>query len=449
MLKGKTEIILTDVKTGKVERHVEENMVTGVIDDFYGVTPYGLGNMNAQGDQATTTSTGGVTIARDYKNGLDTIASGVLCFPQSLEEDENHFFEPLTHEPTAYSSNDSYTGTDPKRGGYLVPESGYLRNSSGKIIGFRHVFDFATSQGNGVISAVALTHRRAGLGYSKDYQAFVNGAAVWSSSSSNHTVGLSSIESAGAGYYVLYVLAYNDEFVTFLCSDGKARKLQMSPMLANFGTLRQQGFDLNDAEAGAVEVYSQPSGNWMYISEGSSWYRCQSSGASITWFKYDINGNQLSNGTWTAAGATLLTTANRDHTSVVNGFLYYPNNAKTGFYKINLSNLADVEFIDCGTISKSYAGDWGRDIGGEFWHCRGIVSDATNYPSSSVITNIPFRRIGIHLIMMANLLTDYKTMILGVAQQCNYLATINNITPVTKDSSRTMKIIYSLTEVSS
>lgn len=447
MLKGKTEIILTDTRTGEVERHFDENMVTGALSSFYKDDPYGLTNLNAQGNQASTTATGSVTIPRDYLNGLDITSSGVLCFPQTLEEDTEHIFEALTHQPTGYSSNDSYTGEDTKRGGYSVPESGYIKDTEGKIIGYRHVFDFATSQGNGVISAVALTHRRGGLGYSNNYEAILNGAAVWSGSASNHTIGLASIESAGAAYYPLYVLAYNDEFVTFLCSDKKARKIQIQPKKLNFGILRQQGFNMDDPETGAVEVYSQPTGNWMYITDGDSFYRCQSSGNSITWVKYDINGAQIGSGTWSASGASFLTTADLNHTSIVNGYLYYPNNAATGFYKMNISNTADVELVDCGTISRSYAKDWGREIGGEFWHTRGIISGSTNYPSSRPITNIPFRRIGVHVLMLANIYDSYKTMILGVATQCNYLATINNLSqPVTKDSSRTMKIIYTLTE---
>lgn len=147
MLQGKATLVLHDVETGREEKIVEHNMVTNAIHDLLTVNPAGicsLGSLNSM-----------MTVLPLCPNAI----GGVILFPDKLEEDASKYYADPSNIPTGYASNDSYNGINQHRGSYNLTESGKTDD------GYRLVFDFSTNQGNGRISAIALTSAAGGVSY--------------------------------------------------------------------------------------------------------------------------------------------------------------------------------------------------------------------------------------------------------------------------------------------
>lgn len=76
---------------------------------------------------------------------------GILLFPAVLEEKADHIYEQGKNLPVAYASNNVNSGSNVARGSLNQTESKKLDN------GYKFVWEFTPSQGNGNIAAVALT----------------------------------------------------------------------------------------------------------------------------------------------------------------------------------------------------------------------------------------------------------------------------------------------------
>ena len=90
-----------------------------------------------------------------------TSLGGILLFNEPLEEDPNKYYAPPTNQIIGYS-NTEISGSDEKRGSYNSFESGYLNDEK---TSYKYVYDFNTAQGNGIISALALTSDQGGAYY--------------------------------------------------------------------------------------------------------------------------------------------------------------------------------------------------------------------------------------------------------------------------------------------
>lgn len=78
------------------------------------------------------------------------IFGGIFLFDDTLNDDANDYFFPSLNV-IGYASQDAYAGTDISRGSYNATESGVQEDGS-----YKFVWDFATSQANGQIKALAL-----------------------------------------------------------------------------------------------------------------------------------------------------------------------------------------------------------------------------------------------------------------------------------------------------
>lgn len=159
MLKGKTVIELTDVHTGEKEVHVDENLVTEAVADVLGVNIQGIMYNNTSFNNAN----GENWLLPIYKN----LTGGVLLYQEELEEDPSNIYAPLDNPLIGYASDDANDTTDTKRGSRNLTESKPVDG------GFKYVWDFATSQGNGTISAICLTNALAGKGVQEESDYFV------------------------------------------------------------------------------------------------------------------------------------------------------------------------------------------------------------------------------------------------------------------------------------
>lgn len=144
MLKGHTLIELTDTETGEVKRIEKVNMLTNALD--YILNDNLCGHHNFPTDHPE--------LCFPIVNQL---LGGILLFPESIDENAEIVFPPTI--PTGYGGSSTDAGDDVCMGTYNPTESGEVTG------GYKHVWDFATSQANGNISCVCLTHRLAGNGF--------------------------------------------------------------------------------------------------------------------------------------------------------------------------------------------------------------------------------------------------------------------------------------------
>lgn len=149
-IKGKSVIELYNPNTRIKQRYEDENIVTNAFKYLFGQ------NYFAQANTAFMNR-----FLPLYKNGI----GGIILFDSQIEENPDIVVAPGTVGCTGYASTSAYSGSDLSRGGMNVNETKLIDN------GMKFVWDFATSQANGDIACVSLTHANGGrIGYgSKNY----------------------------------------------------------------------------------------------------------------------------------------------------------------------------------------------------------------------------------------------------------------------------------------
>ena len=147
---GNLVLELEDVNTGVVETVSETNMVTNAVNDILGVNPMGV--MYKAGGQYDDSLTWNEELLPICPNMI----GGILLFPSSITEQADNLYLPSTNLPVAYASNDVNATANTKRGSMNLTESMKLSD------GFKFVWEFTPSQGNGTIAAVGLTSKHGG-----------------------------------------------------------------------------------------------------------------------------------------------------------------------------------------------------------------------------------------------------------------------------------------------
>lgn len=148
-LHGHTKIELQDVNTGEKKVIEDDNMVTNGLAKM--LIPAG-GWANVFGTYAFYQPTD--VNKQDFANRL---LGGILCFEQPQEENENNINMDYGNRIVAKASSYAYTGIETTQGSYNLEESGKQENKA-----YKHVWDFATNQGNGTIASVSLTTQYGG-----------------------------------------------------------------------------------------------------------------------------------------------------------------------------------------------------------------------------------------------------------------------------------------------
>lgn len=166
MLKGTATIELTDVNTGVKEVVKHDNLVTNAIHDLLTLNPFGMRFRSYSNTQNTSLDSVNENMTHElgasFEAGMLPVCpkaiGGILLYEDTLEEDPARYYAPMSNPLVGYSSNDVNTTTDTRRGSMNQTESGPLKDGTG----YRFVFEFATNQANGVISALGLTSERGG-----------------------------------------------------------------------------------------------------------------------------------------------------------------------------------------------------------------------------------------------------------------------------------------------
>ena len=158
-LKGRTRIELTNVETGEVEVHEDNNMVTNALSKLLG--NYGWFANNALSYAIAGSSDDGV---------IKKLTCGLMLFDSEIEENPDIINAPAGVSVVGCGSATAYNGANIMAGSYNETESGWTDDG-----GYKHVWDFSTSQANGEIACASLTTNAGGkitegtYPYSSDY----------------------------------------------------------------------------------------------------------------------------------------------------------------------------------------------------------------------------------------------------------------------------------------
>lgn len=478
-MKGKTTIILTDVKTGRQEVHEDTNLVTHALDKFINIHM-------------------AMNIAPN-SNCLLPIATqalgGLMLFDGDLIENADNIHFPTDVHLVGYAAQDTNT-SDKYRGSYNALESGKTAD------GFVSVWDFGTSQANGTIKSLARTNRWSGqcplYWYHGDtYGSTSNGAPTtdngWypirydgeylyalKGNSTTHIMRLARIKipmiSFGAADYsdvartYEVIASWNTLVTVYTYYDTQAKM--------------NAGQDPHDqyVYADSPEQYEDGHDGYIYCMFYGARRQYTSYNYDITYFTINYGNNSYERGStvylrtglsyWTDASASEMWYAGRFRGHVHHGVLYRMRNDRKIMDIIPLTNLAgihSVRVIDAD--SSDYIEDLGRarpHNGGvwlEIYHYTETGYNRLNgilYPDATfILIEYSYQGTGNehggnHQYNNGAWTVDDDLTVWGFSNSdaftrtwvANYLGTINNLeAPIVKTSAQTMKIIYTLTDV--
>ena len=462
-MKGITEIELTDVRTGQVEKHTETNLVTNAIAHFFSHNIEGMlftinGNTNDLNDNMLPLCPNSI--------------GGILLFSDTIEEDPNKYYVPSANPCVGYASNNVNGTTNIMRGSMNLTETKKLDN------GYKFVWDFTTSQANGTISCVALTHTWAGLAYMGD--TYNGNNFVWVMRSRNG-------ESSGQARTAYINAVEIDPENNFLWTIGLntsneiiIQKIRMSFTSVGLNdTMLGSNYDvLSEVKLNPTSfVMADPKrneGNYDFFDgKDGYWYgfmheQNRDGNAAFNKIKISKADYSFTEETMIVNGARTHAVGyhsgynvnpSRDvHSVLLNGFLYIVSYDNTKVYKINIDNPADVkeiplgftsnytcndDYYRSGSIYLANIGDW--IIGSDFLINTEdrVFKKANNAPWT--YTSTPLFPYGPYLFSFGGYYANATRQNLFLATP--YLATINNLeTSVIKTADKTMKIIYTIQE---
>jgi hypothetical protein len=465
MLKGKTIIELTNVKTGEVERVEDDNMVTNALNHIF--EPFGH---YKKPDKLFTDTN---NIVPFYQNLL----GGLLLFDGEITEDAEQLFAPSSVNLTAcgvYGRQNDTTNTC--RGDYNMTESEV--NLSSKYVKF--VYDFGTSQGNGNIACVALTSKRAGYcGYgakdatcvNSDYVAFIPSDNVINFMGQSNCSRRGYSGTVGVTQYLFAVDPENDilwylrvnsaKSISIVKRKGYFKTVGMFDTPSSSGRLIET-IDLPDLSTG---LYGTSYVYYNYIDSEKCLYMYSSSnsylnaGGTFNIVKINIANNSVTEYPMTnQTNKTIVMPG--DSTFVYGGYVYVRSyDSPYKIYKIAVGNSADVTEIPFPAnaqnsyLTPSFAAA-GRIFYEPYSHNYLYDSDRlcvlnteteemlmteSRWTYGGMYQNSPC---GVPVIGHPECVWEYGYVIYpGI-----YLATINNIEPVTKTADKTMKVTYIIRE---
>lgn len=455
MLKGESIIELTDVRTGEKEIYKDHNLVTNALSDVINCASAWMFDRV-------------YNVAQYMYPIYEKLLGGVVLFPEQLEENPAKYWAPYNLDPVGFASNVVNTGTDKRRGSFNVNESEPVLNDAGRMIGYKYVWDFSTSQGNGQIASVCLTHPQAGYNWYGCNDSSSDGrlkvlnqihkiSYLNAEDESWDNIGFTMLINRNTGY------AYANNFVT-----GKLYRERAIPFnsvgicdlsrytaVYNSEELFEEVLDYQN-----TEFYKHNKSRYFVaISDteilGVSNEGNASGNAEVYWIRINVSTLEYTEGVWSVSA---LLRSSTGAVAYSNGYLFWVEYDRKSVYKINLSNVADVKQIVADNEIKNtdytmltslhsgvilgdgfYISDDKIYITDEYGDGQG---NKLNYYCGGVLC-------GPYLFSYRSAFSYYKYYIASCTSLIpQYLATINNLSsPVTKTADKTMKITYTLTEV--
>ena len=463
MLKGKTIIELTDVKTGEVERREEDNMITNALSHLF--EPFGhyktasrLFNSNS--------------LLPYYQNLL----GGLLLFDGEIEENAENIFPPATVNMTGCGvygrQNDTVCV---KRGDYNMTESEVNLNS--KYVKF--VYDFTTSQGNGNIACVALTSKNGGYcGYGAiDATIQISNMAFYPSDNVINFMAQSNCSRKGGSItlgvtqFLFAVDAENDVLWYLRVNSAKSVSIVKRRGYFNsvgvFDTPTSSGklietIDLPDMSTGLYSTsylyynYNDDE-KCVYIYSAANSYT--DAGQAFNIIKINISNNAVTEYPMTNQTNKRIMLASQ-RTCVYKGFIYTRDyNSPYATYKIAIGNSTDVRLIEAPSVVRHTNMDPIFTANGRIFYDAYSHSYMDGTERAFVLNTESEEILPLETRYICG--GDYSTLVDAVPvirhPECwwfygqviypgVYLATINNIEPVTKTADKTMKVTYIIRE---
>lgn len=440
--KGHVVLDFIDSRTGKITDHVEgENTFTNALDSLLNSNPFGLGK--GVFNNTAVDGTGDVDVTPLTEIAL----GGVLVYPSfTAPSNLNDFFEPFTNQPTAYASRLNLSDTDTKLGVFNSIESGAVTG------GYKFVYDWTTSAGNGVWGAISLCHRRGGQRYYSDY-AYMRTLA-------------------GCGYYKLGV--GGTEIVIGLASNGFYTVERTNPNKVSFYKMSETLVGLFEDFTGAVKTTPDwsktfsisPAPVTVYSESEDKLYLFSTSG-SISIAVTVVDCTDWSETTTTIAlNDTIIGTAYTQNSwgvkpafrslTYANGYIYALKSDGTAILKIDYSNPANVTSISgTFTVTGNNTIDLATDgvlVYAFMRYGTGpsyvIGADDTAHEIATTVgNNIPLTRRGVWLLS-SNYEYNGANKVIGASALSSYMATKYELaSSVTKTADKTAKLTYTVTEV--
>lgn len=432
MLKGHLQIDLHNEITGEDKRIEQDNMVTNALGYLLGLAA------NAGGK--------GTNMFDDLLPAATKALGGLFLFDGTLTEDATNVHFPMNVHLTGHAGQ--ATDTTSKLGGSInTAESG--RTDTGYV----NVWDFSTSQANGTIASLALTHTKAGV---------------------NPFTGAQYDEGGYSTDRAYCPLTFDENSGTlYLFCDGKVYKKQLftnivkaytpyfgeETQVLDFGLSNPAYYNWAVADGYDGYLYA------VYVPSVSS-----QGTVSIQLRKYkitDFSFQEETEQTIAVSNVTAKSTGSTDYTQqfnavVSNGYLYFISYDEHTLYKVNLSNTVDVTEIGFGSIRcKKVFPMRGGGIFAIFeWTGTTSSGSTTTYGSPGVVYPDNKYRLNeestssvgysqYYISHESEHLQRFRfwSSTIYCAFACNYLGTICNLSsPVVKTSAQSMKVTYTLTD---
>lgn len=453
-LKGKTTIELTDVNTGEVTTVEEENMITNALDYFFNSNPMGVFTY------LQTTDT--IKYFNKYFIPMcPNILGGIMLFSEPLEENVENILPNTNKMPMAYAANNANPYEDIKRGSMNLNESMAITN------GYKFVWDFATSQGNGTIAAAALT-------------SCYGGEAIYGSIHDDTSPfflmkreNISSLESfirlrymdaveLDADNEILYSISYSTDGISIYKLRIPVHTIGLNDDLsgASYEILEEKVIAPSTFQF--VEYINLHGA--FYDGKDGYWYgfghRSNASGsATVYWIKISKADYSFTEGKWTLSNTYLEDAGDYKQSGpyrftqgcVRNGYYYVMSNSRTGVYKIAVDNSADITLIALGITSETQGLGQYSNCGTTMTLIEDILigRDFMILGDDTVVLtkgDEKFSEISTPVFRWRQFLFIWEPYYRSIYLLTPFLATINNLaSAVVKTADKTMKITYTLT----
>ncbi len=466
-LKGTTRIELTNVHTGEKEVHEKHNMVTNALKDIF--KPLGYCNYED-------------ALYHTLSPYYATLLGGLLCFDTELGDNPDKYFPPTSASLIGCGVyNVQSAAENPLRGSYNSVESEV--NIAERYV--KYVYDFGTTQANGTIASICLTHVNGGYtSYGgknvsstqtnfplMNTELFKNNLLnyVVHSKTGSTTSGRTDGVFKGENNEMIFLIDLeNDCALYFKNKDGKHLAVTKRRLFLKSLTIFDNVYTtkplLEEKELPELSGEIKNSCGYNYDPEKNKLYICSSQNNTINSnemvyiVEIDVETSEVKEYAVTNTSGISLSASSKLSFFVTNGYLYLiANNNTHDVYKFNISNSADVtkmqkktswdtgepSFVVNGRIyydnSSSEYGFILNTAKNEFLRCeqKKFFSNETYGTGVTPVKNTSLIYFG-----DKNNISEVGWLVL-----CNYLATINNLdTPVTKTAEKTMKITYILQE---
>lgn len=453
-LKGKTTIELTDVNTGEVTTVEDENMITNALQYFFNSNPMGTFVQLGNTDRI-------VNYNEAFIPMCPKLLGGILLFPETLKEDKENILPNTNVMPMAYAANNANTYEDTKRGSMNLNESMPITN------GYKFVWDFATSQGNGTIAAVALT-------------SCYGGEAIYGSLYDDTSPfllikreGISGLDSfirlrymdaveLDAENEILYSISYSTDGISIYKLRIPIHSIGLNDDLdgSSYEILEEKIIVPSTFQfVKYINVHGA-----FYDGRDGYWYgfghRYNTSGsATVYWIKISKTDYSFKEGKWTLsntcledAGMYSLSSPYRDTQGCVrDGYYYVMSNSRTGVYKIAVDNPTDITLLELGIKSDDQGLGSYSNSGTTMTLIENIIiaRDFMILEDDTVVLtkgDEKFTEISTPVFQWRQFLFVWEPYYRSIYLLTPFLATINNLSSaVVKTADKTMKITYTLT----